>query len=444
MTRFRELFVLGVLAVLVPVLSACSSEDDQAADEEAPGAPPGVYFGAVAFSGDRIAFDLGPGDEDGLQKVRAFVTDGTPDGDAEWFEGTATSGKMELTAVSGNARLTGDVADMQVDGTITLRDGVQRHFHTIPATHGAGIYQLTVTPEGRFTGTSESGAQLQAQQNGIFVEGTISTPTGERISFRDADLHRAYNFPAPGVQPGTYTVVVSRYGLTQTGRSGAIDQGVPEANVINLDLGASAETTPGVWYGKVAGGTDQFVMVLSEPNPQGMRRLRVYLSDGEPEPEGDIEWFVGEFAGDVFNLASASKNATMTGQFGPEAAAGEIVLEGAPPRRFFAVPAGDGAGIYEVRVTPEKQYDGTSEQGGTLSLTQRGDSVSGTITTPGGKEVPVAAYDLTQVFNYSVEGSLPDTYLAFASPSGRYIIGRSGDVRGGTAGNNIIGLDKAC
>ncbi len=61
-----------------------------------------------------------------------------------------------------------------------------------------------------------------------------------------------------------------------------------------------------------------------------------------------------------------------------------------------------------------------------------------------GAPVTIFGYDLTHVFHYAQEGSQPDKYVAFASPGGRYLIGRNGDVRGGTAGNNIIGLDKAC
>ena len=70
--------------------------------------------------------------------------------------------------------------------------------------------------------------------------------------------------------------------------------------------------------------------------------------------------------------------------------------------------------------------------------------MAGTISTRQGLKIDLQAYDLTRVFDYKVKGSPPDKYLAFASPSGRYLIGRSGNVRGGTAGNNIIGLDKAC
>ena len=123
---------------------------------------------------------------------------------------------------------------------------------------------------------------------------------------------------------------------------------------------------------------------------------------------------------------------------------GTVTLPDKPARPFFAVPAGDGAGIYEVTVSGDKKYTGTAEDGTKLELSQDGDVVQGTFILPDGRRIGLLAYDLTRVYRYSVEGSQPGTFLAFASPGGRYLIGRNGDVRGGTAGNNIIGLDKAC
>ena len=74
---------------------------------------------------------------------------------------------------------------------------------------------------------------------------------------------------------------------------------------------------------------------------------------------------------------------------------------------FFAVPAGDGAGIYDVEVMGDGRYVGTSETGGRFVLRKDGDAVNGTITTGDGWEVGLAAYDLTRVFNdYGVEGSV--------------------------------------
>jgi hypothetical protein len=70
--------------------------------------------------------------------------------------------------------------------------------------------------------------------------------------------------------------------------------------------------------------------------------------------------------------------------------------------------------------------------------------VNGTVTAPNGQSVDLLGADLTHAYRMGVEGSLPGTYVAFAAPRGRFLIGRSGNVRGGSPGLNIIGLDKKC
>ncbi len=191
------------------------------------------------------------------------------------------------------------------------------------------------------------------------------------------------------------------------------------------------------YYGRLARATDQLAMALDPPAADGSRR--VYLSDGEAN--GDIEWFPGAVTGGRLDLTSASGRARLTGEVTDTEVRGTVTLADGSSHPFSA---GDGAGIYEVEVLGDGRYVGTSDTGGRFVLRKDGDAVNGTITTADGREVGLAAYDLTRVFDYPVEGSVPDRYLAFASPGGRYLIGRSGNVRGGTAGNNIIGLDKAC
>jgi hypothetical protein len=451
MRGFSRLAVVLLAVLLAVVPAACGGDDGEDAeprpeDMERPMARPGVFVGAVAFSIDRIALALDDPDSGGRQQVRAYVTDGEPGGDSEWFEGTATGGRIELTSKSGKARLSGAVGQRDLHGTITLADGVNRHFHTIPATHGAGIYDVTVTADGRYTGTSTTGAKLEAEQAGNFVEGALMTPEGDRFPYRVVDASRVFGYETPGSRPDRYTLIVSRYGLNQVGRGGgdAVKAGSPGANLIALDLGASRVPTPGSFYGKVARSTDQFLLVVDQPPGQANRRARVYLSDGEPEPEGDIEWFTGPVVGTRIDLTSAGGRARLSGEITADSVRGTVTLEGGRHRPFFAVPAGDGAGIYEVTVGADGIYKGTSEDGSTLDIRQNGSSVAGTISTRQGTKIDLLAYDLTRVFDYNVKGSPPDKYLAFASPGGRYVIGRSGDVRGGTAGNNIIGLDKAC
>ena len=87
---------------------------------------------------------------------------------------------------------------------------------------------------------------------------------------------------------------------------------------------------------------------------------------------------------------------------------------------------------------------GTSEEGGKLELKYADGMVMGRVVAPNGEIADLLGADLTKSYEYGVEGSMPGTYVAFAAPRGRFLIGRNGDVRGGSAGLNIIGLDKKC
>ncbi|MGH9222398.1 MAG: hypothetical protein ACRD2W_01030 [Acidimicrobiales bacterium] len=85
-----------------------------------------------------------------------------------------------------------------------------------------------------------------------------------------------------------------------------------------------------------------------------------------------------------------------------------------------------------------------SEEGGKLELSYRDGMVICVVTAPNGQTIDLLGADLTHSCQYGIEGSLPGTYVAFAAPSGRFLIGRDGDVRGGRPGLNVIGLDKKC
>jgi hypothetical protein len=68
----------------------------------------------------------------------------------------------------------------------------------------------------------------------------------------------------------------------------------------------------------------------------------------------------------------------------------------------------------------------------------------GSLTSPEGKAFPMLGADLAHAYRCNDEYSKPDTNTASVAPRGRYVFGRSGAVRTGTGGLNIIGLDKKC
>ena len=139
-----------------------------------------------------------------------------------------------------------------------------------------------------------------------------------------------------------------------------------------------------------------------------------------------------------------SNNARIEGTIAADGVSGTLTLPNQPARRYFAGPAGEGAGIYDVVVAADRSHTGTSMEGAKLELKYQDGLVMGTVTDPTGAKIDLLGADLTEAYKYGIKGSVPDTYVAFAAPRGRFLIGRSGAVRTGTGGLNIIGLDKKC
>lgn len=148
--------------------------------------------------------------------------------------------------------------------------------------------------------------------------------------------------------------------------------------------------------------------------------------------------------GNSVSLTSVGGRARLRARIESGLVSGTITYAGGRTRRFFALPAGQGAGIYDIAVTPDGRMQGSSEEGGRLTARQDGDFVLVTVTAADGRSFTNRPADLTRTLRYRVAGNKPDTYVAIVAPRGRFIFGRSGNVRGGSTGVNIIGLDKLC
>jgi hypothetical protein len=435
-----------VVALLALVLGASCGGDDEpdALDNRLQSlANAGVYVGGVAFTNTLVAIHFEKEGEQDIRRLQIYVADGLPGGSAEWFEGKPDGNRFRFTSASGKATIEGQVDLFETDGTVTLADGQKRVFFTRPAGHAAGVFEVTVDTSGQWSGRSLDGSTLQATQRGATVDGSVRSARGENYDFKHNDMTRRLGYSREGGQADSYTLIVTRQGTEIVGRGGAVREGRPSENVIALDLAVSPVPTPGVYYGRVAMVTDKLTFDVNEL-ADGRRRVRVYTSDAEPEPAGDIEWFTGEIAGTTFNLTSASGGARLEGTIAPDGITGTITQAEGGPRRYFAGPAGEGAGIYDVTVRDDRTHMGTSEEGGRLELTYREGMVMGKVVAPDGEAIDMLGADVVHAYRFGIEGSLPGTYVAFAAPRGRFLIGRNGDVRGGRPGANIIGLDKKC
>jgi len=172
----------------------------------------------------------------GERKVQAYVCDGLPQGTAEWFEGQVASNTLELTSVSGKARLQAVLTEEEVTGTVALADGTLRRFAASAAHEGAGLYEVIVVSDGRRSGTSANGAKDEAQvsSDGVWTTGTIRLPSGEAVDYRRRQT-AGYQGAA---KPGTYTTIVLPSAERERGRGGEVKTGEPSSNFIssNLDL----------------------------------------------------------------------------------------------------------------------------------------------------------------------------------------------------------------
>jgi FlaG/FlaF family flagellin (archaellin) len=170
----------------------------------------------------------------GERKVQAYVCDGQPQGTAEWFAGQMSGNTLELTSVSGNARLQAVLSEEEATGTVALADGTLRRFAASAAHEGAGLYEVIVGSDGRRSGTSANGAKDEAQvsSDGVWTAGTIRLPSGEAVDYR----RRQTAGYQGGAKPDTYTTIVLPGAERERGRGGEVKTGEPSSNFISSDL----------------------------------------------------------------------------------------------------------------------------------------------------------------------------------------------------------------
>lgn len=439
-----------------------------------------AFVGALSDGSALLAVDLARCD--GSDRLRIFVTDGSPDGRTEYFDGATTNGNFTLTSASGQAQIDGIVANDRVDGSIAFGGQAPVPFQALSAVDGAGLYEVTIDTDGVWTGTGPDGAILEARQDARLVNGVITDGAGQDHWYQLRDLSRIFSEPAVGGAPDTYLVIVLPHVDAQIGRGGAesLKAGVANAsaNFIRLDLPVST-ITPGTFVGQFQDLPDLIGFEFDEPDASGNTHLRAFVCNGQPAPNGRAEWFSADFAGEFpdasFTLDSVSGNARITNlqlktpppsqpagkssramlriQFcdigsalccspGPACVckeacpssrgiAGTLELADGSRHAFYAVPAGEGAGIYEVKLEPGRMH-GTSVKGGTLDFAiDSNGHVTGTLVAPDGTVVPYEGSDFGQAFSDPQKlASVPDTFVVLAAPRGRFLVGSPGTVHG--------------
>jgi hypothetical protein len=158
---------LLVLALwLVAGCGGGGGEDKGSGEEE--GAPPvtGSFVGSA--QGEDEATDAfvaivaaGP-EERGQEErnVKAYLCDG--ESVTEWFTSTTQSNELDLFSEDG-ALFEGNLSTEASTGTIILEDDRTLTYTAELATGVAGLYDVSISEEGRVSGTSETGGLLEGQ-----------------------------------------------------------------------------------------------------------------------------------------------------------------------------------------------------------------------------------------------------------------------------------------
>jgi hypothetical protein len=195
--------VVAIAGIRLPAQAANLLQNDTTPTADDAGGTP-APFSAQVFAGDGfvgeakdvptgeafvavVVADAKPGAE--AREARAIIYGDTENEIQEWFPGAVTGDKLDLVS-EGGARLQGEFSPEGATGTITLADGTVLPFDAVPSTGVAGLYTVTVFPDGRVEGTSERGVRLEghlgtqaAEPDTFPMTGTLTPPDGEPLAF---------------------------------------------------------------------------------------------------------------------------------------------------------------------------------------------------------------------------------------------------------------------
>jgi hypothetical protein len=123
-----------------------------------------------------VVNDPGP---TGGRIIRVYICDGEvgAQSDAEWFTGSIAGDVFNLTSASGDARVQGQLTETAVTGTATLADGRTLNLRALPASAGAGLFEIFFLPNDLLAGVSASGATLHGQIVNETEQGAVTTRT---------------------------------------------------------------------------------------------------------------------------------------------------------------------------------------------------------------------------------------------------------------------------
>lgn len=174
--RARTCVGLGVVLLVSAAATGCGGDDD---DGEAPAekAVDGMFVGKVAGSDAFVAVVAAPGGKD-KREAQVYVSDGTKL--SEWLPGSVERNILTATSDDDDAQAQGKLRKDSVAGSLKLPDGRTARYEARRATAASGLYELTVSGNGRLSGASAAGVGLTSKSK-------LRAPGSGSLKFADGN-----------------------------------------------------------------------------------------------------------------------------------------------------------------------------------------------------------------------------------------------------------------
>jgi hypothetical protein len=175
----RSLLVLFAIALLLTPLAGCGGDDGGDGNEPVTGTFVGRVQGTKAF----VAVVASPAREgQDRREVTVYVCDARRI--CELFSGTSSGDDFEASSDDDGAQAKGKLSAKAVTGTIELADRKPISYKASQATATAGLYDLTVSSNGRLRGASAAGVGLTGRSTAPRPgTGTLKLADGKRLKF---------------------------------------------------------------------------------------------------------------------------------------------------------------------------------------------------------------------------------------------------------------------
>jgi hypothetical protein len=176
-------FMLVVL-LLIPACNGDDSTDGREA-EKARNADNGVvgsFVGEVSGTEAFVAVVAAAAEGEDSGAVQVYVSDGRAL--SEWFSAPISDNTFAAESDDGDAEAEGTLSEDSVTGTLVLPGGETVRYEASPPSGAAGLYELTVSSAGEFSGASAAGLGVKGEITlGKRGTGMLRLVDGARLEF---------------------------------------------------------------------------------------------------------------------------------------------------------------------------------------------------------------------------------------------------------------------